>query len=120
MAKTLYIVTQAISIHWATQGVTAFQGADYTAVSGTLTFNPGEKSQTITVSINSDALNEQSETFLVNLDGPHNACGWSVKSLLMQGAMHCVVFAPLQLRVNEPVKVAQSIKRGSTNKNFDP
>jgi hypothetical protein len=64
---------EAISVHWVTQGGTASQGTDYTAGSGTLTFNPGIMSQTITVEINPDALNESQETFFVNLDTPVNA-----------------------------------------------
>ncbi|MFN6162793.1 MAG: Calx-beta domain-containing protein [Planctomycetota bacterium] len=64
---------EAISVHWATQGGSALQGTDYTAGSGTLTFNPGIMSQTITVEINPDALNESQETFFVNLDTPVNA-----------------------------------------------
>lgn len=68
-----YPRTEAITVHWATQGGTAFQGADYTAGSDTLTFAPGVVSQTITVEINPDALNEPQETFFVSLDSPTNA-----------------------------------------------
>ncbi len=68
-----YPRTQAISVQWATQGGTAFQGADYTAGSGTLLFEPGVMSQTITVAITPDALNETQEVFYVNLNNPTNA-----------------------------------------------
>ncbi len=68
-----YPRTEAITVHWATQAGTASQGADYTAGSGTLTFNPGVMSKTITVPISPDALNEAQEAFYVNLDSPSNA-----------------------------------------------
>jgi uncharacterized repeat protein (TIGR01451 family) len=46
----------------------ATAGTDYTTTSGTLTFNPGETVQTISVPVLSDADNaETDETFLVNL-----------------------------------------------------
>ncbi|HBL61358.1 MAG TPA: hypothetical protein DDZ80_23890, partial [Cyanobacteria bacterium UBA8803] len=46
---------------------------DYTATSGTLTFASGETSKTITVPIIGDLLNEDNETFTVNLSNPTNA-----------------------------------------------
>ncbi|MEY2876383.1 MAG: hypothetical protein RLZZ373_3754, partial [Pseudomonadota bacterium] len=48
-------------------------GLDYTAVSGTLTFAPGETSKTITVPILNDNVYEGAETFTVNLSTPTNA-----------------------------------------------
>ena len=46
---------------------------DYQAVSGTLTFAPGETSKTITVPVNGDRLGEPDETFVVNLSNSTNA-----------------------------------------------
>jgi len=46
---------------------------DYAAVSGTLTFAPGETTKTIVVSITGDTKKEKDETFFVNLSGPSNA-----------------------------------------------
>src|SRR5262249_39427061 len=45
-------------------------GSDYTAASGTLTFAPGQTSQTITVQVNGDRLAEPDKTFFVNLSTP--------------------------------------------------
>ena len=48
----------------------ATAGSDYTSTSGTLTFNPGETVQTISVPVLADAdASETNETFLVNLSG---------------------------------------------------
>jgi hypothetical protein len=43
------------------------------AKTGTLTFNPGDTTQTIAVTINGDQTFESNETFLVNLSNPGNA-----------------------------------------------
>src|SRR5262249_52452092 len=52
---------------------TASAGYDYVAASGTITFNPGETTQTITVMVNGDRLAEPNETFVLNLSSPVNA-----------------------------------------------
>jgi hypothetical protein len=60
-------VAQTVTVSFATANGTASAGSDYVAASGTLTFLPGATTQTVTVSVNGDALNEPSETFFVNL-----------------------------------------------------
>jgi len=45
-------------------------GSDYQTVSTTVTFNPGETSQTVSVSINGDTTIEPNERFLVKLANP--------------------------------------------------
>jgi len=65
--------TQAVTVAYSTVNGTATAGADYQAASGTLTFNPGETNQTITVAILADAINEGTETFLAVLTNPTNA-----------------------------------------------
>ncbi|WP_422928452.1 beta strand repeat-containing protein [Singulisphaera sp. PoT] len=59
--------TGAITINYATADGTAQAGVDYQATSGTLTFLPGETSKTVTVLAIQDSLNEQDETFTLNL-----------------------------------------------------
>jgi hypothetical protein len=68
-AKSLETVT----VDYATTGVTATAGVDFTAVSGTLTFNPGDLGKTIFVPILNDALPERVETFHVTLSNPVEA-----------------------------------------------
>ena len=58
---------------YATSNGTANAGADYTGTSGTLNFAPGVTSQTITVPISNDLLDELDETFTVNLANAVNA-----------------------------------------------
>src|SRR5207247_960173 len=52
---------------------TATAGLDYVAASGTLTFNPGETTQTISVTVLGDRLDEKDETFYVRLSNPTGA-----------------------------------------------
>jgi len=65
--------TQTITVHYATANGTATAGSDYTATSGTLTFNPGEMTKTISVSINPDSTSEPNETLFMNLSAATNA-----------------------------------------------
>jgi len=71
--------SQVVTVNYATANDTgganpATAGVDYTPTSGTLTFNPGEVVQTISVPVLADADNsETNETFLVNLSGATGA-----------------------------------------------
>ena len=57
-----------ISVDWATADGTAVAGSDYVASSGTATFTlAGPTSQTITIPVIGDLLDEANETFTVNL-----------------------------------------------------
>ncbi|WP_337177061.1 Calx-beta domain-containing protein, partial [Paludisphaera sp.] len=73
---TVYIphaTTKTVSVKYATADGTAQAGSDYTAVSGTLTFAPGETSKVVLVPILGDAAPEAHETFLARLSEPTNA-----------------------------------------------
>ena len=65
--------TQTITVQYSTANGTALAGSDYTATTGTLTFNPGVTSQTISIPILNDAINEANETFTLKLTSPTNA-----------------------------------------------
>ena len=62
--------SRASSVNYAATGITAFGGFDFSPVTGTVTFAPGERSKTILVPINDDTLVEDSETFRVTLSNP--------------------------------------------------
>lgn len=64
---------KAVQVNYATTNGTAIAGADYTAVSGILTFTPGQTSKTISVSVLGDLLDEIDETFTVILSNSQNA-----------------------------------------------
>ena len=61
------------TVFYATSDGTAVAGEDYGAISGTLTFAPGEFSQTLSVSLLEDEIDEPNETFTVRLSSPENA-----------------------------------------------
>jgi Calx-beta domain-containing protein len=46
---------------------------DYIAQTGTLTFNPGETSKTITIVVNGDSKKESNETFYLDLFNSTNS-----------------------------------------------
>ena len=61
-----------VTVQYATANGTATAGADYTAGSGTLTFNPGVTSLPIAVPVTGETAAEPNETFAVNLTTPVN------------------------------------------------
>ena len=62
-----------VSVAYSTSNGSATSGADYTAASGTLNFAAGATTQTITVPILEDVLDEANETFTVNLANATNS-----------------------------------------------
>ena len=65
--------SQAVTVDTATADGTATQPGDYASTGGTLTFNPGVTTQTVTVNVAGETTNEADETFFVNLTVPVNA-----------------------------------------------
>ena len=64
---------RTVTVDYATADDSATAGSDYEAVSGTVTFAPGESSATIPVDILDDETYEPDETFLARLSSPVNA-----------------------------------------------
>jgi hypothetical protein len=62
-----------VTVKFATANGTATAPADYTPVTGTLTFGAGETTKQVPVPIEDDAVNEPDETFTVNLSAPTGA-----------------------------------------------
>ena len=67
------VTSRTVTVDYATAGGTAEEGADYTATSGTLTFAPGENAQTIPVPTLEDEIDEEDETFTLDLSNPDGA-----------------------------------------------
>ena len=67
------VATGQVTVNYATSDGTATAGTDYTTTSGMLTFSAGTTTQTITVSITDDTLDEDDETFTVTLSNPSGA-----------------------------------------------
>ncbi|MBD2494355.1 Calx-beta domain-containing protein [Nostoc sp. FACHB-280] len=64
---------QTVIVQYFTANVTATAGSDYTSTIGTITFNPGETSKVINIPILNDFINEEDETFILQLISPANA-----------------------------------------------
>jgi chitinase len=67
------VSAQSITVTYQTADLTATAHLDYTPISGTLTFAPGEITKTLQVPIIGDELVEPDETFAINLSSPVNA-----------------------------------------------
>lgn len=63
---------QSVTVDYATANGTAKAPADYTTTTGTLTFEPGQTTQTIPVPVRGDRRDERTEAFFVNLSGQAN------------------------------------------------
>jgi beta-glucanase (GH16 family) len=63
---------KTVSIAYTTSDSTAIGGTDYQSASGTVTFNPGKKSASITLYIISDTAQKQDVTFKINFSDPVN------------------------------------------------
>jgi hypothetical protein len=64
---------ETVTVNYATANGTANAGSDYVAENGTVTFVPGDTTETFTVTVNGDTADESDETFVVNLSGAANA-----------------------------------------------
>lgn len=62
--------SRPITVNYTTQNGTATAGSDYIPVSGILTFTPGERSKTISVSVIGDNNYEENENFTLNFSNP--------------------------------------------------
>jgi hypothetical protein len=65
--------TSPVTVNYATVNGSATAGSDYTAATGTLTFNPGETSKSVATSITGDTNVESNETFAVTLSSASGA-----------------------------------------------
>lgn len=64
---------KTVEVDYATSGTTATAGEDFTAVSGTLTYQPGETTKTVAVVLLTDVLDEFDETYTMQLSNPVEA-----------------------------------------------
>jgi len=65
--------TEPVTVTFSTANRTATAGVDYVDASGTLTFNPGETTKTITVAVNANDVLELDKRFVVNITSATNA-----------------------------------------------
>jgi glycosyltransferase involved in cell wall biosynthesis len=74
IAATLSLTASVpVTVAYSTGDETAIAGEDYTAANGTLTFAPGQRSQSFTIPVAEDALAETDETVRLTLTDAGNA-----------------------------------------------
>ena len=64
---------QTVTASWTTLNYAAVAPADFVAASGTVTFQPGQTTKTVSVTVNGDSLDEPDELMLVSFTNPTNA-----------------------------------------------
>src|SRR5207249_4537518 len=69
-----------VTVDYATSDGSAVAGVNYTAASGTLVFNDGEASKTVTIPIEDDGIADGNKTFQIALRNPSLAGLGSVRS----------------------------------------
>ena len=62
-----------VTVQYATSSGSATEGTDYTGAQGTLTFDGGDTTETVSVILRDDLLDEDSEDFTLTLSTPTNA-----------------------------------------------
>jgi len=109
------------TVDYTTVNGTAIAGSDYTAKTGTITFNPGDSIQTITIPILNDAVAEGDETFSFAIDGATGARLGAPRSATISiyddDGPSTVGFAQPTFSVNENSGVAtiNVVRRGNIN-----
>ena len=98
-------VSNALSVNYATADGTAIAGSDYTAVSGTLNFAPGELTKTVFITITDDNLFENAdETFTFNLSNPTGGAvvtSPTTTITILDNEFKPQMFVALPVKVNE-------------------
>ena len=113
--------TETVTVDWATADGTATAGKDYTAGNGTLTFNAGDSSKTLTVTVLDDTVHEPIESFTVRLSNPSGATiadGSATGSILQNDDQPTVrlVLTPASISENGAVStVTASLGNPSSN-----
>lgn len=67
------VMTETVTVNYATGNGTALSGSDYTATTGILTFSPGQTSKTVGVALIDNNQSEGNETFILNLSNATKA-----------------------------------------------
>jgi hypothetical protein len=98
--------SKASTVDFAATPITAFAGFDFSPVTGTLTFAPGETSKTIAVPINNDNIAEGPETFRVTLSNPSPGTiigtpGSAIVTIIDDDVSSAIQFSPANYTVAE-------------------
>jgi hypothetical protein len=106
-----------VSIDYQTRDDSAIDGVDYLGGSGTLTFAPGQTTQTVDITIPGDRYDEPNRVFYLDLSNPTNAfLSGGVATLSAKGTINDNDAAP-SIRIDGPYSVAEG-DDGSVQQTF--
>jgi len=94
------LTERTVSVQYSTAPGTATSPQDYTAVSGTLTFTPGQTTRTVSVDVIGDLVLEPDETFSLNLSSPVNATiadGQGIATILNDDGLNYYTVTPCRV-----------------------
>jgi hypothetical protein len=101
---------QTVTVDYSTAGNTAASGDDFVAKTGTVTFEPGSTSKTVSVLVNGDSVVEPDETFFLNLSNATNVSytgpNQGLATILDDDGPPKIGFAVTSLQVSEGVRLA--------------
>jgi uncharacterized repeat protein (TIGR01451 family) len=100
---------QTITVNYATFNGTALDGSDFIDASGTLTFAPGDTSETFTVSIINDPQYESNETFNAVIFSPSNATPGAPSSAVVTIVNHNAELSIAKAGSPNPVRVGSRL-----------
>ncbi len=92
LTYTVWLTPQSgrpVTVDYSTANGTATSGNDYQTAAGTITFDPGQTSKTVSVTVLGDAVNEANEGFSLELSDPVRA-----ELPLGQGAVQTTIVDP--------------------------
>ncbi len=98
--------SRATSVNFAATPISAYAGFDFSPVTGTLIFAPGETSKTILVPINNDTISENPETFRVTISdaSPGSIVGTpssTIVTIIDDEVQSTIQFSPANYTVSE-------------------
>ena len=108
--------TLPVTVDWATADGTAEAGTDYTAGNGTLTFEAGEESKSVTVTVTGDEADEPNETFAVTLS---NAPGATLSDATATGTITDDDDAPTVTLVLTPASIGENGGKSTVTATLD-
>jgi hypothetical protein len=118
--KRTGVLTTAATVSYATSDGTALRGADYTAVSGTLSFGPGVVSRTFSVPILNDAASEPPELVVLSLTSPAGGVVGpqdTATLLITDDDSHLFFSAPVYVAAERGRAALITVKRGGAATN---
>jgi chitinase len=98
---------ETTTVNYATANGTALAGTDYQAANGTLTFAPGQTSQTVSVTVFAQPTPTTGKTFTLNLSSPSNA------TLARGQATATIVSAPVFLTATTAATATDPLGSGT-------